>query len=97
METLDATEPVGPILKACPTADAVVAAIEELNKDAVVVDRGSYVRVFVPGRCFITREAVEEHLGRSFRFPGDLEKILLAFKGKFKVTEQEAVWNAGTL
>src|SRR2546428_649646 len=62
---------VGPVLQAGTIGSAVVAAIRDLNQDVLVMDRGAYLRVLVPGRCVVTREAIEEHLGRSFRFPGE--------------------------
>jgi toluene monooxygenase system protein D len=83
---------VGPVLQAGTIGSAVVAAIRDLNQDVLVMDRGAYLRVLVPGRCIVTREAIEEHLGRSFRFPGELEMIMSAFKGAIQLTTDEAVW-----
>jgi hypothetical protein len=83
---------VGPVLQAGVVAEAVIAAIRQLNSTVVVLDRGAYQRVLVPGRCVITRVAVEAHLGRPLRFPGDLEKIMPAFQGSFTVSEAEATW-----
>jgi MmoB/DmpM family len=83
---------VGPVLQAGAVADAVIAAIKQLNGAVVVFDRGAYQRVLVPGRCVVTRAAVEAHLGRSVCFPGDLEKVMPAFQGSFSVSEVEAVW-----
>lgn len=83
---------VGPVLSAGCVADAVIAAIRELNASALIVDRGSYVRVLVPHRCIVTREAVESHLGRPFRLPRDLEAVMSALKGTFEVSEDRAVW-----
>lgn len=88
----DPGEPVGPILKAGPVADAIIAAIQRLNSGTVLQDRGSYVRVSVPSRCTVTREAIEEDLGRPFRLPGDLEKVMCSFQGGFTVSEQKAEW-----
>jgi len=83
---------VGPVLQAGTIGSAVVAAIRDLNQNVLVMDRGAYLRVLVPGRCIVTREAIEEHLGRSFRFPGELEMIMSAFKGAIQLTTDEAVW-----
>jgi hypothetical protein len=83
---------VGPVLQAGEVAEAVTAAIRQLNNTVIVLDRGAYQRVLVPGRCVLTREAVEAHLGRSLRFPGDLEKVMPAFQGSFTVSEAEAIW-----
>lgn len=95
MTSAPATEQVGPVLEDCGISRAVVSAIEELNDGAAVIDRGSYLRVLVPGRCRVTREAIERLLGRPFRLPADLERIMPAFKGRFTVSEEEAVWTAG--
>lgn len=84
---------VGPVLEACDTARAVIVALRQLNRDVVVVDRGSYLRVLVPGRCVMTRGAVEQALGRPFHLPGDLELVMPSFKGRLRMGEQEAVWS----
>ncbi len=85
-------ERVGPVLKTGATADAIVAAIRQLNPDAEILDRGAYVRVLVPGRCVLTRAAVEKNLGTVFRLPTELERVMPSFKGKFFLSEDEAVW-----
>ena len=61
---------VGPVLQAGPVADAVIAAIRELNADVEVVDRGVYLRVLVPRRCRVTRAALERHRGRALPAAG---------------------------
>jgi hypothetical protein len=76
------------------TAAAVVAAICELNARVELLDRGSYLRVLVPGRCVVTRSAIEHQLGASFRLPGDLETIMPSFKGRFRVSDDEATWES---
>jgi toluene monooxygenase system protein D len=86
------SERVGPVLEAGAGADAVIAAIRRLNEDVLVQDRGSYLRVLVPRRCVVTRSAIEQALGGSFRLPGDLELLMPSFKGIFRVTEEEAQW-----
>lgn len=82
----------GPVLEAGPEARAVVEAIRELHPSAEVVDRGAYLRVEVAGRCSFRREAVERRLGRPFVLPGDLERIMPSFAGRFSVSEEEAEW-----
>lgn len=91
-EIADIHERVGPVLQSGTVADAIVEAIQELNQDVMLVDRGSYVRVLVPRRCVVTREAIERHLGRPFRFPGEMEVIMSAFKGVMRTTNDEGVW-----
>jgi toluene monooxygenase system protein D len=83
---------VGPVLQAGPVANAIIAAIEDLNQDVMVVDRGAYVRVLVPRCCIVTRSAIEKHLGRPFRFPGELETVMSAFKGSLQLSQDEAAW-----
>jgi MmoB/DmpM family len=88
----DSNDHVGPVLRSGSVADAVIAAIRQHHAETVVVDRGAYRRVLVPGRCVVTRVAIEAHLGRPVRFPGDLEKVMPAFQGRFTVSEERAVW-----
>jgi toluene monooxygenase system protein D len=83
---------VGPVLHSGGASEAVIAAIRELNPATEVVDRGGYLRVLVPGRCRLTRAAVERHSGQPFRLPGDLESVMSSFKGRFTVSEEEACW-----
>jgi hypothetical protein len=87
------TDLVGPVLQRGATADAVVAAIKLLNGAVEVLDRGAYLRVMVPYRCLLTREAVEQQLRKPFRIPADLELIMSSFKGRFRVSEDEASWD----
>jgi hypothetical protein len=93
----DLYDRVGPVLQTGAIGAAIVAAIRDLNSDVMVVDRGAYLRVMVPGRCIVTRAAIEKHLGRAFRFPGELETVMSAFKGVLQIGKEDAVWQfAGT-
>jgi toluene monooxygenase system protein D len=83
---------VGPVLQSGPVAHAIIAAIKDLNQDVMVVDRGAYVRVLVPRCCVVTRSAIETHLGRSFRFPGELEIVMSGFKGSLQLNQNDAAW-----
>jgi hypothetical protein len=83
---------VGPVLQSGLVANAIIAAIKDLNQDVMVVDRGAYVRVLVPRCCIVTRSAIEKHLGRSFRFPGELETVMSAFKGSLQLNQDDAAW-----
>ena len=83
---------VGPVLQAGALANAIVAAIRDLNKEVTVLDRGAYLRVLAPQSCVVTRAAIEKHLGRPVRFPGELETVMSAFKGAIRLTQDEAVW-----
>jgi hypothetical protein len=86
---------VGPVLTKGRRAEAVVAAIRELNENAEVVDRGAYLRVSVPISCTVTRQAIERHTGEPFLFPSDLEMIMPSFKGRLAIDEEVAVWAVG--
>ena len=83
---------VGPVLQSGAVATAIIAAIKDLNQDVMVVDRGAYVRVLVPRCCVVTRSAIEKHLGRSIRFPGELETVMSAFKGSLVLNQNDAAW-----
>jgi hypothetical protein len=83
---------VGPVLQSGSVTNAIIAAIKDLNQDVLVVDRGAYVRVLVPQCCVVTRAAIEKHLGRSFRFPGELETVMSAFKGSLQLNQDDAAW-----
>ena len=85
---------VGPVLLAGPAADSVVAAIRELNAGVEVVDRGSYLRVWCPRRCRVTRAVVERHRGAPFNLPVDLEAVMPSFKGRLSMSEEEVCWDA---
>ena len=75
-----------------PLSEALVAAIRALNSEVEVVDRGAYLRVLVPGRCRVTRQAVEQHLGEPFALPADLEEVMPSFVGRLSIDAEEATW-----
>jgi len=91
-EAAQAYDRVGPVLQSGTVANAIVAAIRDLNRDVLVLDRGAYLRVLVPQCCVVTRAAIEKHLGRSFRFPGELETVMSAFKGSIQLNQDDAAW-----
>jgi toluene monooxygenase system protein D len=91
-EKAETYDRVGPVLQSGAVATAIIAAIKDLNQDVMVVDRGAYVRVLVPRCCVVTRSAIEKHLGRSFRFPGELEIVMSAFKGSLELNQSDAAW-----
>jgi toluene monooxygenase system protein D len=88
-------EPAGPVLEAGPIADAIAAAMRQLDPEVETIDRGSYVRVVGRGGCRVTRAAIEAQLGHPFVLPGDLERVMPSFRGRFYVDEEEARWVAG--
>ena len=91
-ETTNTYDHVGPVLQSGALSNAIVSAIRDLNSEVIVVDRGAYLRVLAPRTCMVTRTAIEKHLGRPMRFPGELETVMSAFKGAIRLTQDEAVW-----
>lgn len=83
---------VGPVLRKNELAQRALEAIVALNPDAKIVDRGGYVRVLVPRRCVLTRQAIEQRTGQPFRMPGQLEAIMPSFKGLLSIDEERATW-----
>lgn len=92
MSALEKFADVGPVLEATDAGRAVVAAIVALNPDARIQDRGAYLRVSVPGRCVVTRSAIEAELGRAVEWPGGLELVMPAFQGLLSLDEDGAEW-----
>jgi len=86
------TDGVGPVLDTNDVSRAIIAAIREANRDVTVIDRGAYMRVLVPGRCVVRRDAIERALGRSFQLPSDLEMVMPSFKGAITIGDDEVVW-----
>ena len=86
------TDGVGPVLEVNDVARAIIAAIREANSEVTVVDRGAYLRVLVPGRCVVRRDAIERALGRPFRLPADLEIVMPSFKGSITIDDDEVTW-----
>ena len=91
-EAAEIYDRVGPVLQSGPVANAIIAAIKDLNEDVMLLDRGAYIRVLVPKYCVVTRSAIEEHSGRSFRFPGEFETVMSAFKGSLQLNQDNAAW-----
>jgi hypothetical protein len=83
---------VGPVLLPSDVGLAVLSAIQAINLDVQVQDRGAYVRVLAEGRCVVTREGIEAALGRPVRLPSDLELCMPSFKGTLRVDAERAVW-----
>jgi toluene monooxygenase system ferredoxin subunit len=85
--------PVGPVLEANEIGRAIAAAILMSNPAAAVEDRGAYLRVSVPERCLVTREAIETQLGKHFELPRDLELVMPAFQGLLRMSEAGVEWS----
>ncbi len=61
------TNGVGPVLDAGDLGRAVAAAIRATNPGTDVIDRGSYLRVLVPGRCVLRRRISSADAGSPVR------------------------------
>ncbi|MBN9163530.1 MAG: hypothetical protein BGO98_08610 [Myxococcales bacterium 68-20] len=85
---------VGPVLETGEVGRAIAEAIQKRHAGAQVLDRGAYLRVFVPGRCVVRTADVEELLGRPLDLPGDLERVMPSFKGTLTIDPRgdEIVW-----
>lgn len=83
---------VGPVLKAGPLSEAVVAAIRKTHPHAQVVDRGSYIRVGVPHQCLLDKAALETAWGRVVEYPQDLEHIMVSFQGRMNFRDTSVEW-----
>lgn len=83
---------VGPVLRNCEEARAVLEVLLDDYQDATVTDRGSYLRVSVPGFCYLSREKVEEKLGHPFPLPRSLEAIMPSFAGNIRFKEDGVSW-----
>ena len=85
---------VGPVLLAGRVSDAIVAAIRTHNAGVRVSQHGSYLRVAVASRCEVRAQAVAELLGEPFRIPQDLERVMPSFRGRLRLSEELAAWEA---
>lgn len=85
---------VGPVLQASDLGRAVLAAIQQLNPRAEVIDRGAYLRVNAPPPCVLTRAAVEQVTGQRFLLPGDLEQVMPSFHGFLALGEDRVEWRS---
>ena len=85
---------VGPVLIKGAVADAVWTAIQQLNPEAKVSDRGAYLRISAPSRCVLTSDAVTAALGRSFQVATDLDAVMCSFQGELSLSHERAVWHS---
>ena len=76
---------VGPVMRSGEVADAVIEAAEMDNpgKEIKVEDMHAYLRISTDSEMILTRETIEECLGRPFRMQ-ELEVNLSSFAGKIE-------------
>ncbi|HEX2911067.1 MAG TPA: MmoB/DmpM family protein [Chloroflexia bacterium] len=84
---------VGPVVRDVEIADALVEAIERDNpgQEIIVKDEGGYTRIHTRLICRVTRQSLEEALGRPFKL-SQLEPSLAAFAGRISVRDEEVIW-----
>ena len=83
---------VGPILSNNSTCGAIIKALEELNPDLQVLQKGAYIIAQAPKRCALSRYTVEIYLGRQFQLPRDLEVNMPSFSGRLFLLRDDAFW-----
>ena len=83
----------GPLLRGGEIALAACDAIEEDNpdKEILIEDYRTYLRVEADGGLIIRRETMEEILGRPFRMQ-ELEVNLSGFSGQIETDEHYMRW-----
>lgn len=81
---------VGPVIRACEIARAVIEAAHEDNpeRDIVVDDQLAYVRISTDGEMVIRRATLEQALGRPFQM-AELELNLATFAGRIETTQEQ--------
>lgn len=81
---------VGPVLSSQEMFEAVLEAAEVDNPGArlTVEDRGGYYRVQAPRHLRLTRQSLEDALGRDFNLT-DLEPNLSSFSGRIRFEGEE--------
>lgn len=77
----------GPVLRCGEIADAVVEAVREDNaeRQIIIEEHASYVRVRVAGECIVNRATVERMLGRPFEMR-EIEINMPAFAGHIRTS-----------
>ncbi len=82
---------VGPVMRAGDVAQAAVEAAEMDNpgKEIFVEDKIAYLRIAADGELILTRESMEECLGRPFKMQ-EIEINLSSFSGQIDVSSDRA-------
>jgi hypothetical protein len=81
------------VLIAGGISEQIIAVIKKLNPTVEIQPLGAYIRILVPERCYLTKKAVEEYIGKTFPLPESLELIMPAFKGIMTCTHEHVVWS----
>ena len=81
---------VGPVLNGGDVAQAAIEVAEWDNpgKEITVDDKGAYVRISAEQELILTRESMEEALGRDFQMR-EIEIHLGSMAGQIEVTPEQ--------
>lgn len=96
MEQTEHQKLVGPVVRGIDSdiVDALLEAIEKDNPGAEIFyeDHQAYVRIHTQRYCRVTRQSLEEALGRPFELPS-LEPAMSSFAGRMKyLSDNELIW-----
>ena len=83
----------GPIMRGGEIAVAALEAIQEDNpeKEIIVADHGTYVRIEAAGGLVIRKKTLEDILGRSFNMQ-ELQGNMSSFSGQIETGDDEIRW-----
>ena len=90
MSTTAATRPVGVDIQESETNRSVVEAIELTNDGCTVQHMPGLVRITAPGRLVITRESVEERLGREWE-THEFQLAIVSYAGNFSTWDDDQI------
>ena len=90
MSTTASTRPVGVDIQESENNRAVVEAIEAANPDCTVKHMPGLVRITAPGRLVVTRESVEDKLGREWE-THEFQLAIVSYFGHIKEWDDDEI------
>lgn len=90
MSTTASTRPVGVDIQESENNRAVVEAIEAANPDCTVQHMPGLVRITAPGRLVVTRDSVEEKLGREWE-THEFQLAIVSYFGHIKEWDDDEI------
>lgn len=90
MSTAPSTRPVGVDIQENEANRAVVDAIEATNEGCTVAHMPGLVRITAPGRLVVTRESVEERLGREWE-THEFQLAIVSYFGHIKEWDDDEI------
>ncbi|HET6967551.1 MAG TPA: MmoB/DmpM family protein [Ornithinibacter sp.] len=88
--TAASTRPVGVDIQESESNRALVEAIEATNADCTVQHMPGLVRISAPGRLVVTRESVEERLGREWE-THEFQLAIVSYFGHIKEWDDDEI------